>query len=216
MLNTTFRNASGLPNGEQQTTAQDLILLGKSIVADHPERCKVFSTRYFQYDGQVFKNHNTLLFSYQGMEGMKTGFTSASGFNLIATARRNDKRLLAVVLGGSSASARNATMRNILDNAWPKALTQTAARKAGIQVAAVKQTPPAEPRVPETQKPAPAAVTRAAAPSGSSAYKFRGAYSRLKRRPDPTSISILLASIEAGLVTKSRRLQPHRRRSHPT
>ncbi|MGO8954454.1 MAG: SPOR domain-containing protein [Rhodomicrobium sp.] len=204
MLNTTFRNASGLPNGEQQTTAQDLILLGKSIVADHPERCKVFSTRYFQYDGQVFKNHNTLLFSYQGMEGMKTGFTSASGFNLIATARRNDKRLLAVVLGGSSASARNATMRNILDNAWPKALTQTAARKAGIQVAAVKQTPPAEPRVPETQKPAPAAVTRAAAPSGSSAYKFRGAYSRLKRRPDPTSISILLASIEAGLVTKSR------------
>src|SRR5208337_3711033 len=100
MLHTTFRNASGLPNDEQQTTAQDLIILGKSILADHPERCKVFSTKYFQYDGQVFKNHNTLLFSYQGMDGMKTGFTSASGFNLIATARRGDKRLLAVVLGG--------------------------------------------------------------------------------------------------------------------
>src|SRR5208283_2907709 len=132
------RNASGLPNDEQQTTAQDLIILGKSILADHPERCKVFSTKYFQYDGQVFRNHNTLLFSYQGMEGMKTGFTSAAGFNLIATARRNDKRLLAVVLGGPSAGARNATMRSILDNAWSKALTQTAARKAGIEVASAK------------------------------------------------------------------------------
>ncbi len=208
MLHTSFRNASGLPNDEQQTTAQDLVILGKSILADHPERCKVFATKYFQYDGQVFKNHNTLLFSYQGMEGMKTGFTSASGFNLIATARRGDKRLLAVVLGGPSAGARNAAMRNILDNAWPKALTQTAARKAGVQVAAVKPTPPAEPQAPKTEKPAAARVTHAGAPAGSTAYKFPGAYSRLKRRPDPTSISILLGSIEAGLVSKSRPAPP--------
>jgi len=138
MLNTTFRNASGLPNPDQRTTAQDLIILGKSILADHPERSKVFSTKYFQYDGEVYRNHNTLLFSYQGMEGMKTGFTSASGFNLIATGRRGDKRLLAVVLGGSSSSSRNAAMRNILDNSWSKALTQVAARKAGISVAALK------------------------------------------------------------------------------
>ena len=123
MLNTTFRNASGLPNSEQVTTAHDLIFLGKSILADHPERCKVFATRYFQYDGQVFRNHNTLLYTYEGMEGMKTGFTQASGFNLLATARRGDKRLLAVVLGGSSAGARNQTMRNLLDNGWPKAMT---------------------------------------------------------------------------------------------
>ncbi len=103
MLNTTFRNASGLPNGEQVTTAHDLIVLGRSILADHPERCKVFTTRYFQYDGQVFRNHNTMLYTYEGMEGMKTGFTQASGFNLLAAARRSDRRLLAVVLGGSSA-----------------------------------------------------------------------------------------------------------------
>ena len=76
MLHTTFRNASGLPNDEQKTTAQDLIVLGINILADHPERCKVFSTKYFQYDGEVFRNHNTLLFTYDGMEGMKTGFTS--------------------------------------------------------------------------------------------------------------------------------------------
>ncbi len=138
MLNTTFRNASGLPNSEQKTTAQDLIILGKSILADHPERSKVFATKYFQYRGEIMRNHNTMLFSYEGMEGMKTGFTSAAGFNLLASAHRGDKRILAVVLGGASSGARNATMRNILDTSWSKAMTQTAARKSGIQVAAAK------------------------------------------------------------------------------
>ena len=139
MLHTTFRNASGLPNPEQTTTALDLIVLGKSILVDHPQRARVFATKYFQYNGEIFRNHNTMLFSYEGMEGMKTGFTSASGFNLLASAHRGDKRLLAVVLGGESAGSRNATMRNILDASWSKALSQTAARKAGIQAtAAVK------------------------------------------------------------------------------
>ncbi len=212
MLHTAFRNASGLPNPEQQTTAQDLIILGKAILADHPERCKVFTTRYFQYDGQVFRNHNTLLFSYEGMEGMKTGFTSASGFNLIATARRYDKRLLAVVLGGASAGARNATMRNILDSSWSKAMTQAAARKAGmVHMAATK--PASEPEASKkpagTVAPRPAiaagaGVKQAPEPPSQPAPAFPGAYSRLKRRPDRASISILLASIEAGLVAKPR------------
>jgi D-alanyl-D-alanine carboxypeptidase len=213
MLNTTFRNASGLPNGEQRTTAQDLIILGESILADHPERCKVFATKYFQYGGEVFRNHNTLLFSYEGMEGMKTGFTSASGFNLIATAQRNGKRLLAVVLGGSSAGARNAAMRSILDNAWPKALTQVAAKKAGILTAAAKpkplrEEPPvdqARPSKPSMSAAAPAedAATRRPAPNPAArpvAIAMPGPFLRLKRRPDRTSASMLLASIEAGLV----------------
>lgn len=213
MLHTTFRNASGLPNPEQQTTAQDLITLGRAILAGHPERCKVFMTRYFQYDGEVFRNHNTLLFSYEGMEGMKTGFTSASGFNLIATARRNDKRLLAVVLGGASSGARNATMRNILDSSWSKAMTQTAARRAGITLTAAAKPArepaasrkAAEPSAPKTTaKAAAAAVKQAPEPASQPAPAFPGAYSRLKRRPDRASISILLASIEAGLVTRPR------------
>ena len=151
MLNTTFRNASGLPNSEQKTTAQDLIILGKSILADHPERSRVFATKYFQYRGEIMRNHNTMLFSYEGMEGMKTGFTSAAGFNLLASAHRGDKRLLAVVLGGASSGARNATMRNILDTSWSKAMTQTAARKSGTQLAAAK---PAELEAPARPKPA--------------------------------------------------------------
>ena len=202
MINTTFRNASGLPDAEQKTTAEDLIVLGKSILASHPDRAKVFATKYFQYDGQIFRNHNTLLFSYEGMEGMKTGFTSAAGFNLIATARRNDKRLLAVVLGGSSPGSRNAAMRSILDNAWGKALTQTAARKAGILVAAIKPKSDDEPPAAKPEKSAAAAIGQAPAPVLARAPAFQGSYSRLRRRPDRTSISILLASIEAGLVTK--------------
>lgn len=198
MLNTTFRNASGLPNPDQKTTAQDLIVLGKSILADHPERSKVFSTKYFQYDGEVYRNHNTLLFSYQGMEGMKTGFTSASGFNLIATARRGDKRLLAVVLGGSSSSSRNAAMRNILDNSWSKALTQMAARKAGITVAALK---PKAIESAEEEKPAKVALAPVKqAPPIQLASMGGGQLSQLRRKPDRASISMLLMSIEAGLV----------------
>jgi D-alanyl-D-alanine carboxypeptidase len=208
MLNTTFRNASGLPDPDQRTTAQDLIVLGQSILADHPERCKVFATKYFQYDGEVYRNHNTLLFSYEGMEGMKTGFTSASGFNLIATARRGDKRLLAVVLGGSSAGARNASMRNILDNAWPKAMTQMAARKAGVQTAAVRPKPGGEPAAPKPSRLATAVVKQAAAaaPAPASAapaaMRIPGPLSRLKRKPDRTSISILYASLETALAAK--------------
>ena len=160
MLNTTFRNASGLPNSEQVTTAHDLILLGKSILADHPERCKVFATKYFQYDGQVFRNHNTLLYTYEGMEGMKTGFTQASGFNLLATARRGDKRLLAVVLGGSSAGARNQTMRNLLDNGWPKAMTLAEARRTGVTALALAKPSPPQAAPAHEAKPSP----RAAAP----------------------------------------------------
>ena len=220
MLNTTFRNASGLPNSEQHTTAQDLIVLGKSILADHPERCKVFATKYFQYDGQVFRNHNTLLFSYQGMEGMKTGFTSASGFNLLASARRSDKRLLAVVLGGPSAGARNASMRHILDSAWPKAMTLAAAKKAGVLTAASHPKPAPEPAAKPAaakgaskpaaepaEKPAkqaansekPAAGRRVSAASAAPVL-----HGRLKRRPDRVSISVLLASIETSLIAKTR------------
>jgi D-alanyl-D-alanine carboxypeptidase len=199
MLNTTFKNASGLPNAEQRTTAQDLIILGKNILADHPERSRVFSTRYFQYNGEVFRNHNSLLFSYPGMEGMKTGFTTASGFNLLATARRGDKRLLAVVLGGHSAGARNASMRNILDSSWSKAMTQVAARKAGITLASSKP----KPEEPKHQPSQPAKVEVAAAqPARSPAAKAFpvSPISQARIKPDQVSAAILFSSLEAGLA----------------
>ena len=209
MLNTTFRNASGLPNAEQKTTAQDLIILGKNVLADHPERSKVFSTRYFQYKGEIFRNHNTMLFSYEGMEGMKTGFTSAAGFNLLASAHRGDKRVLAVVLGGASSGSRNAAMRNILDASWSKAMTQTAARKSGIEVASLRQ--PVEVTVerprrveraqeerPEKKVINPGRSTTAATLSPAAPQPML----QLKQKPDGTSVGILIASIENGLVAR--------------
>lgn len=122
MTNTTFRNASGLPDPGQTTTAHDLVTLGKHILADFPERSKIFGTRYFEYGDARFKNHNGLLFTYPGIEGLKTGYTRDSGFNLLTSCRRDDKHLIAVVLGGRSSSQRNARMRGLLDSSWRSAV----------------------------------------------------------------------------------------------
>jgi D-alanyl-D-alanine carboxypeptidase len=121
MTNTTFRNASGLPNSEQRTTARDLVTLGQRMLADFPEYAGVFRTRSFSYGGENYRNHNGLLFTYKGMEGLKTGFTQASGFNLLTSARRDNRHLVAVVLGGRSAGERNARMASLLNGSWTRA-----------------------------------------------------------------------------------------------
>jgi D-alanyl-D-alanine carboxypeptidase len=136
MMNTTYRNASGLPNSEQRTTARDLIILGHRILRDFPEYAPIFKTKVFSYDGETHRNHNGLLFTYSGTEGLKTGFTQASGFNLLASVRRNDKHLLAVVLGGPSARARNARMRKLLNAAWSKAATLASLKARGTPLPA--------------------------------------------------------------------------------
>jgi D-alanyl-D-alanine carboxypeptidase len=97
---------------------------------DFPKLSEVFSTKQFTYGKRKFRNHNRLLFSYDGMEGMKTGFIRASGFNLLATCRRDDKYLIAVVLGGRSGKARNARMRTLLDRSWPKAVALSTYKKS--------------------------------------------------------------------------------------
>jgi D-alanyl-D-alanine carboxypeptidase len=122
MSKTTFRNASGLPDKAQVTTARDLITLGWRMLKDFPEEAKIFRTRYFKYGGKTFRNHNRLLFSYAGTEGMKTGFTRASGFNLLTSCRRDDKHLVAVVIGGRSSRQRNTRMQSLLNRSWPKAI----------------------------------------------------------------------------------------------
>lgn len=140
MTDTTFRNASGLPNSKQVTTARDLITLGRRMRSDFPKLSAVFKTRYFRYGKRRFRNHNKLLFSYSGMEGMKTGFTRASGFNLLASCRRDGKYLIAVVLGGRSGKARNAKMKTLLDSSWKKATTLASYKKSKpIAIAGVVQ-----------------------------------------------------------------------------
>jgi D-alanyl-D-alanine carboxypeptidase len=122
MSRTTFMNASGLPNRRQRTTARDMARLSMRIMNDFPQYARAFKTRYFRYHRRSFRNHNRLLFSYRGMEGIKTGYTRASGFNLTTSVKRGRKHLIAVVMGGRSARRRNAAMRNLLNRYFPRAV----------------------------------------------------------------------------------------------
>ncbi len=124
MKKTVFKNASGLPNKQQVTTARDMITLANRLMFDHPERYKYFSHKHFSYRGKKYRNHNRLLFDYKGTDGIKTGYIRASGFNLVANVRRGNKHLIAVVFGGKTSKRRNAAMRSILNKSLPKATAQ--------------------------------------------------------------------------------------------
>jgi D-alanyl-D-alanine carboxypeptidase len=115
MNRTIYRNASGLPNDEQVTTARDQAVLGRAIQERFPRYYRYFATPSFTYHGQTMRNHNQLLGHVEGMDGIKTGYTQASGFNLVASVRRNNKHIVSVVLGGTSAGARDARMRSLIE-----------------------------------------------------------------------------------------------------
>ncbi len=121
MSDTTFRNASGLPDSEQKTTAHDMAILAQRVLTDFPEHADYFKTRYAKFRGKTYRNHNRLLFTYNGLQGLKTGFIRASGFNVMLAAERGGKRLIAIVMGGRSARARDALARQLMDAAWAEA-----------------------------------------------------------------------------------------------
>lgn len=118
MTQTHFVNASGLHNSRQVSSARDMAKLGRYILKNYPSYYSYFSLREFTYGGKKMQNHNHLMSKYQGMDGMKTGYIAASGFNLVASAKRNGVRLIGVVFGGSSANARNAQMAKLLDQGF--------------------------------------------------------------------------------------------------
>jgi D-alanyl-D-alanine carboxypeptidase len=118
MSGTFFQNASGLPNPDQVTTAWDMYRLGKALFKHFPQYYHYFSTGSFWFKGRNFHNHNHLLENYFGADGIKTGFVNASGFNLVASARRNGIRLIGVVFGGNTHARRDAHMRDLLDDGF--------------------------------------------------------------------------------------------------
>ncbi|MEQ9490660.1 MAG: D-alanyl-D-alanine carboxypeptidase [Alphaproteobacteria bacterium] len=120
MTRTTFRNASGLPNRQQQTTARDMAKLATRIRQDFPGYFELFKTKSFTYNGRSYKNHNNLLSQYSGTDGIKTGYINASGFNLVATVERHGRRLIGVVFGGKTAKRRDRHMMKLLDTAFRK------------------------------------------------------------------------------------------------
>ena len=115
MSRTTYVNASGLPNDDQITTARDQALLGRAIQERYPSYYKYFSIQSFEFRGEAIQNHNHLLGSIDGVDGIKTGFTRASGFNLVTSVHRDGHYIVAVVLGGRSALERDAHMRELVN-----------------------------------------------------------------------------------------------------
>ncbi|RED53911.1 D-alanyl-D-alanine carboxypeptidase family protein [Aestuariispira insulae] len=122
MTNTTFKNASGLPNRGQMSTARDMAILGMKIREDFPQYYRYFNTWKFSYQGRKYYNHNKLLKSYDGTDGIKTGFINASGFNLVASVERNGRRVVGVVFGGRTGKSRNAHMKKLMNKAFRKIL----------------------------------------------------------------------------------------------
>lgn len=158
MKSTTFTNASGLPDPDQITTARDLAVLGMAVLRDFPRQYQVFSTRDFVYEGAVHNNHNKLLGRVDGVDGIKTGFIRASGFNLVASAERNGKRLVAVVLGGNAPGWRDTHMAQLLDKSFDKPFDRP------TMMASLPQRPPEQAQQPRGKAPIANAIKRRPGP----------------------------------------------------
>ncbi len=133
MKRTVFKNASGLPNRRQKSTASDMAKLAVAMRRDFPKFFKYFSKRSFNWQGRKFNNHNKLLSKYNGTDGIKTGYIDASGFNLVATVERNGIRLIGVVFGGKTSHSRDRHMMQILDNQFKRVKT-VRTRRANLSV----------------------------------------------------------------------------------
>lgn len=118
MSRTTFVNASGLHNPRQISTARDMAILARYVIHKYPSYYRYFATKSYRYGNTVLRNHNRLMETYDGMDGMKTGYVGPSGFNLVASAVRDGHRLIGVVFGGKTASSRNAEMAKLLDRGF--------------------------------------------------------------------------------------------------
>lgn len=120
MARTHFRNASGLHHPAQKSTARDMARLATYLLTRHKQYYHYFSTSKFSYNGKTYRNHNRLMNSYDGMDGLKTGYIRASGFNLVASAKRGNRRIIGVVFGGRTSQTRNAHMKSLLDRSFSK------------------------------------------------------------------------------------------------
>jgi D-alanyl-D-alanine carboxypeptidase len=160
MKGTTYLNASGLPEDQQYTTAQDQALLGRAIRDRFPNYYTYFSTRTFDFRGKSVRNHNHLLGVIDGLDGIKTGYIHDSGFNIVTSVRRNNRDIVAVVFGGRTANERDARVRSLIDsNINIASAKRTAPLMAeGAEVAEAKD---AKKDIPEKASPAPPAPASA-------------------------------------------------------
>ena len=133
MKNTTFKNASGLPNKAQMTTARDISMLSHKLITKFPKQYDLFKTEKFNWNGKIYKTHNRLMQSYNGADGIKTGYIRASGFQLAFSAVRNNKRLIGVYFGGDTGKQRNQRLSFLMTKAF-EGLDIISAKKASIKI----------------------------------------------------------------------------------
>ena len=147
MKRTIFKNASGLPNRGQLSTARDMAKLAKMIRKNFPEYFHFFKKKTFKYNGIEFRNHNNLLGSFNGTDGVKTGYTNASGFNLVASVERNGQRIIGVVFGGKTAKKRDIHMVSLLNKYF-----LTRSNKPLVRMAKPSELPSNRPKIITSQR----------------------------------------------------------------
>ena len=228
MTRTVYRNASGLPDDEQVTTARDQSTLGRAIQDRFPRYYRYFSTTAFNYHGQSIRNHNHLLGNVEGVDGIKTGYTRASGFNLVTSMRRGNRHLVGVVLGGRSGGSRDAIMRNLLAENLEKAaskrtvaaITERSASDANADVAEADaesrptQTVQAQGAIqvasapPEPAAPPPARSTAPASRSIFAAATASVPAPQAKPEPAPFTNGVIQSQALAAIPGSSEPLKP--------
>jgi D-alanyl-D-alanine carboxypeptidase len=191
MSKTVYRNASGLPDDEQVTTARDQSTLGRAIQDRFPRYYRYFSTASFTFRGHSIANHNHLLGSVEGVDGIKTGYTRASGFNLVTSMRRGNRHLVGVVMGGHSAGSRDGIMRNLLAENLEKASTRRT-------VAAITERSPSDASDVDVADDDEAAPTTPTPPSVSSTP-----VTIAPAAPRPSAAASLMSQAKAEVPTKA-------------
>jgi D-alanyl-D-alanine carboxypeptidase len=223
MVRTVYRNASGLPDDQQVTTARDQAMLGRAIQDRFPRYYRYFSTTAFNYHGQSIRNHNRLLGKVEGVDGIKTGYIRASGFNLVTSMRRGNRHLVGVVLGGRSGGSRDATMRNLLAENLDKgatrrtvaAISERGASDADADVAE-GETQSQETQAQEaivSAEPAPAPPVRSTAPAPRSILAAAAASvppPQARAEPAPLTNGVIQAQAIAAIPGSSEPLKPVR------
>jgi D-alanyl-D-alanine carboxypeptidase len=220
MAKTVYRNASGLPDDSQVTTARDQSTLGRAIQDRFPRYYRYFSTTTFNYHGQSIRNHNRLLGNVEGVDGIKTGYTRASGFNLVTSMRRGNRHLVGVVMGGRSGSSRDATMRSLLAENLEKAatkrtvaaITERNAEDTNTEVAeAETESRPAQAAVQVASAAAEpvAAPARSAAPTARSIFAAAtAAVPQAKAEPAPLTSGVIQSQALAAIPGSSEPMKP--------
>lgn len=201
MTRSVFVNASGLPNNKQVTTARDLATLGLRVQRDFPQYYKYFSLVSTEVAGKTFRSHNRILGKYRGADGIKTGYINASGFNLLASVRRDGKHVVGVVMGGKTANSRNQHMTKIFDETISKVPVR---RNYKIAAAVGKPSFAAPDRFKGTPTPEPKTVLVAtdarttAGAAGKQQVDGRAMTALVERAVQQTDTSLATNDIPAG------------------